>query len=203
MHLANTSSKYLSIIILSIFVVMMMGCSVKKHYKTLSIFFDGVPNPEAQKKEEEKKALSLKERPQPQKTVKMVSQHPAFVERKCNECHNTRAKNFLQMKTRVFCFKCHDRDEFDEAYVHGPVVGGGCLVCHLPHESQYKYLLKVEDSQMCFECHDRRDLVDIEPHRKSEGRKEICTRCHSPHSGDNRFFLVPGVAKTDINKNES
>ena len=202
MHLANTKNKYLFVIILSILIVM-IGCSVKKHYKTLSIFFDGVPKPGSEKKQEEIKELSRKKTTQQRKIVEMVSRHPAFVERKCQECHNTRAVNFLQMKERVFCFKCHDRDDFAGAYVHGPVVGGGCLVCHLPHESQYKNLLKVQDSQMCFECHDKSDLTHKECLNNNEEEGKTCTGCHDPHTGDNRFFLVPGVTKSGIKENES
>lgn len=179
-----------------IFVILLLffcACSVKKNYKVLSIFFDGVPNPNQPKKTEAKKTENgspvngingaAAETPQ----VVMLSRHPDFVEKNCKECHDIAKANLLKGKGRQLCFSCHDESDFGGVYVHGPIAGGGCTTCHLPHESQYESLLKNTGSQMCLDCHMQGDLSKIESHEEKEGR--TCVQCHLPHAAGNRFFL--------------
>ncbi len=169
------------------------ACSVKKNYKVLSVFFDGVPNPEEKKKTAVAKAengtpinsTGKTGRPEVKEVIR--SSHPDFAERECKECHNIARANLLKGKGRLLCFSCHDKSEFGGVYVHGPIAGGGCSTCHLPHESKYESLLKNTGDQMCLDCHTPGDLTKIEPHEEKEGR--TCVQCHLPHTAGNRFFL--------------
>jgi predicted CXXCH cytochrome family protein len=65
---------------------------------------------------------------------------------------------------------------------------GACLACHLPHESRYEGLLKSNVPQLCIDCHTTWDKRDVKAHSKGK----MCTQCHNPHAGNNRFFLEEG-----------
>lgn len=194
MRTVITGSRYLSILLLFLSLFILPGCSVKKNHKILSFFFDGVPKPgeETTKEKEADKTTTRSQVPKKPETttklVKMVSRHPPYVERECKECHQVKSLTFLRNQKDALCFTCHDRDDFQGTYLHGPAAVGACLACHLPHESKYKSLLKLEGAALCFNCHHQEDLAPIEPHDRS--KKNRCTQCHNPHAADNRFFLV-------------
>jgi predicted CXXCH cytochrome family protein len=177
--------------------LMTLQCRItEKRYKVLNLFFDGVPNPQAQEEKEEAtvtpqaNAAGPVQR-QPLKVIK--SSHPDFVNRECTKCHNKSASNFLRVKKDKICFTCHDPDDFKGEFVHGPVAVGACLACHFPHESEYENLLRQKDARLCLECHQGEDVA-ANPLHKFKGtdtdmEKEICTRCHFPHASGVRFFL--------------
>lgn len=194
MPTVRTVSKTIPIILLFLFIFIWPGCSVKKNYKTLALFFDGVPKPgeTAGKEKDDGKKTDSQPSAQKQETwVKIVSRHPAYAERECKECHNVKSLTFLKEQAQNLCFTCHDREDFQGAYLHGPVAAGGCLTCHLPHESKYKSLLKEEGVAMCFYCHDKADVKEIKGHASHmDSKKNKCTRCHNPHTAENPFFLV-------------
>jgi predicted CXXCH cytochrome family protein len=188
MHTVRTASKYISVILLFLFIFIWPGCSVKKNYKVLSFFFDGVPKPdqETQKdKDTDKTAPRTQESIKPGKLVKIESRHQAYTERKCRECHNVKSIAFLKEKKAGLCFTCHKEEKYSGDYLHGPVAVGACLACHLPHESKYKQLLKLDVPALCIECHVTWDTRDVKAHSK----EKACTQCHDPHAGDNRSLL--------------
>ncbi|MCP5101779.1 MAG: hypothetical protein GY950_00285 [bacterium] len=189
MHTVRTASSVFLLIFLVLFLTVWPGCSVKKNYKTLSFFFDGVPKPGEEAKGREKKirrrTVKKRVRKKPDNWVKIISRHPPFVERKCKECHNIKSLTFLKGKKDRLCYTCHKKEKFEGEYLHGPVAVGACLACHLPHESKYTKLLKLEKSQLCIGCHTLWDRRDVKAHSKGK----ICTQCHHSHAGSNRFLL--------------
>jgi predicted CXXCH cytochrome family protein len=180
--------------------LMTLQCSItEKRYKVLKIFFDGVPDPKAQVKQEEKKEKTATETrqaegttlPQRQSLRVIKSSHPDFANHECNKCHNKFASNFLKAKKDKICFTCHDSSDFKGKFVHGPAAVNDCLTCHFPHESQYESLLKQTSAQLCLECHLGEDIVGnpLHPFKDTDPVQENCTRCHSPHASELRFLL--------------
>jgi predicted CXXCH cytochrome family protein len=201
MRSAATLSKWLIIILLVSIIAGASGCSVKKHYKTLKIFLDGVPDPEEEKKKaaEEKakrdaiaaKLAASKEarKNRPQTWVKMKSRHPDFFKKNCNICHDRSSSNFMvTQKKEDICFNCHKREQFNGAYVHGPVAVKHCLTCHFHHESPNAKLLRDKPPELCTGCH----TPDTETTAGHYDKASNCTQCHLPHAGDKRFFLKTG-----------
>jgi predicted CXXCH cytochrome family protein len=194
MRLGTTSNKYFFILFLFVIAasVMFPGCSTKKHYNVLKIFFDGVPKPGAidatnvRNVAQDKVNQGQKKTKAPEKWVKMKSRHPDFFKNVCKNCHDRTSSNFLRVdKKEDLCYTCHKPEQFDGAFVHGPVAVKACLTCHLPHESQYPRLLKKEARELCASCHLHKNI----PTPDACNRGENCTGCHYPHAGDNRFFL--------------
>lgn len=184
---ASKAGRWFAIGLVFLFIFMLPGCSVKKNYKALSFFFDGVPKPGEPGKEEKEPgtAAAKPTAHKPETWVKMVSRHPAFAQRKCRECHSIKSLTFLKGKKAAFCFTCHRQEKFTGEFIHGPVAVGACLACHLPHESKYKRLLNLDVPGLCISCHVLWENRDLESHSKGK----TCTECHDPHAGDNRFLL--------------
>jgi predicted CXXCH cytochrome family protein len=162
---------------------LLSGCEVTPaRYKVLSFFFDGVPNPE------EIKAAELREKAKREaaegKAGTLGSQHAPYAEKKCNSCHE-RSTNVLVAPKEELCYRCH-KFKTENKWVHGPVVSGGCTVCHDPHSSRYRFLLVSESESFCFYCHDEKVIKEIEAHKGIDAK---CTDCHNPHMSVNRYLL--------------
>jgi len=113
----------------------------------------------------------------------------------CFLCHDLGADLVAvideQTESKNPCFKCHQDKikSFDQEYVHGPVAGGSCLICHASHGSDNEHLLNLPEDMLCFECHS-----DVEKQVKAlvvhqpfiEGK---CGECHDPHSTNNEWIL--------------
>lgn len=135
----------------------------------------------------------------------------------CNPCHNTvrqRLEEHTVEKTRPCtgchkieadlttmnaagpgganpCYDCHP-DKIGLAsrdYVHGPVAGGACTVCHDPHGSQYAKTLVRPVPVLCESCH-----TDISgrnrDHQHYPFEQGWCIECHDPHATNNRWVLL-------------
>lgn len=191
MPTVRTVSKTISIILLFLFILIWPGCSVKKNFKTLSFFFDGVPEPGTKSeagstKGRDSSPARKRTGTKPDNWVKIVSHHKPYAEKKCAECHNTRSISFLRQQKEKLCFSCHEKEKYTGEFLHGPVSVGACLACHLPHESKYERLLKANTPQLCIDCHTAWDRRDVKTHSKGK----TCIQCHNPHAGSNRFFLT-------------
>ena len=192
MPTVRTVSRCFSFALLFLLLFAGPSCSVKKNYKTLSFYFDGVPKPGTENKTHRQEPdPTAPGKPGPVKQanqVKIVSIHPAYTQRKCRDCHNTQSISLLKEKKERFCYSCHKQENYTKDYLHGPVAVGACLACHLPHESKYERLLKSNIPQICLDCHTTWDKQDVKAH--SMGK--MCTQCHNPHAGSSRFFLEEG-----------
>lgn len=153
------------------------GCS----HRVLSIFFDGVPAPAAQKEVPQQpgsatgRAIS----------AGTFSNHGPYAARLCEACH-VKQTNALVAPVNELCYKCHEL-QLNKKYVHGPLASGGCVVCHDPHSSPYGHLLVSESSNFCVRCHDTTDLSQNPAHQEAGDRQ--CTDCHDAHMSDKPYLL--------------
>ncbi len=116
--------------------------------------------------------------------------------RACIFCH-TLTPELTVVQTGTYsdenpCYKCHKDKigEFEQEFVHGPVAGGSCTICHNPHGTEFKKNLNVPEAILCTACHN-----DIEDQLKSKVlhqpfRDGRCSSCHDPHATNNKWVLV-------------
>jgi predicted CXXCH cytochrome family protein len=159
------------------------GCSPETRYRTLSFFFDGVPQPGASTSD----ASGGKGKGTPKEAVVATKfrYHGPYAARMCEACHQ-RGGNKLIMPVESLCLHCHILN-IQKRNIHGPLASGGCRVCHEPHGSGKPFLLVSEPSKFCFHCHDEGEVNTREVHKTSAGTE--CTVCHNPHASDNKYLL--------------
>jgi predicted CXXCH cytochrome family protein len=163
-------------------IVAQWGCSIDKHYKTLSFFFDGVPDPNAPGRVSGGGAASTDIQQSP-----TYSAHKPWKEERCEECHARALK--LGGRDSDVCLKCHAEKTTQHEFMHGPVAVGDCLWCHNPHNSAYAHLLKAPARQTCTQCH-ATSLLDS-TRVPEHAQERSCLDCHDGHGGNARFFLLP------------
>jgi len=157
------------------FITLVFGCSPEKHYKTLSFFFDGVPNPAAAKTGFTARRGA---------SGKPIFIHKPFADEKCNACHLNTDDIFARAKVRAnVCVECHAAVKIEHRVMHGPVVNDACILCHTPHTSPNEHLLRTPAPKVCLQCHEIPSLSKFTPeHADSKGN---CLSCHSGHGGSN------------------
>jgi predicted CXXCH cytochrome family protein len=166
--------------------ILTLGCSVRKNYKTLSFFFDGVPDPNAPVA----RAAGPSGPGVPTYSYEVVAkmyQHKPYAEGNCAACHTADKKHLVTVKAEL-CLKCHAPATTQYATMHAPVALGQCLWCHEPHESDSPKLLKTTSAQLCLQCHDQALLPsDIKPHLSDRAN---CLYCHVGHGGPKPSLLL-------------
>ena len=164
------------------------GCSPEKHYETLKIFFDGVPDPHAKTLSQNPTSPGGNKLGSPSRLAgAMASIHKPFAEENCTACHAQATQIFASAMDAAVCLNCHQQILDAYPVMHGPVIGKACLWCHQPHESTSPFLLKTQAATLCTQCHDRESLT---PH--SEGHRlesASCLDCHMGHGGHALPFL--------------
>jgi len=172
-----TNGAALSFILAFLFLCV-FGCEPRTNYQVLSFFFDGVPNPD----QAAQNGTAGGEKPKLARTT--YREHGPFAAKMCDGCHD-RSTNVLIMPVEKLCLNCHTIP-LDKKYIHGPVVSGGCKVCHDPHGSAFPFLLVSEPVHFCYYCHSEKDVMKNEVHN---GVTEACTVCHNAHMSDKQYLL--------------
>lgn len=164
-----------------------LSCSPTTRFRTLSFFFDGVPDPNRVVFVD---TVAVDTTANPLEFNRPKEQfffHPPYQERNCGLCHDLRASQRLVESQLELCYQCHDDFAKSFKVLHGPVEAGFCTACHNPHRTKIKKLLKREGQELCLYCHSLQDV------KKNEVHEEIddvdCTECHNPHGGEDRTFL--------------
>jgi predicted CXXCH cytochrome family protein len=160
-----------------------LGCSVRDNYKTLSFFFDGVPDPNAPVIAAV--TASSSDPLDPMARPKMY-RHKPYAEQKCNECHTADKKQLITLGNDL-CVRCHQDKLKAYPVMHAPVSSGQCMWCHEPHESDQPHLIKTLSSSLCLQCHDRELLPDNNAAHLSE--QANCISCHLGHGGTRASML--------------
>ena len=181
---------YLKGLILIAAIAFIIACSPKSNYKTLSVFFDGVPDPDAIDSTAIADSIKQGEASNTPIIVPVTPQfvfHPPYVEKECANCHDQSQMGKLLEPMPGLCYQCHE--DFADQYevLHGPVGAGFCTECHNPHMNKNEYLLLRTGQQLCLGCHNTEDVLKNEVHSDIEDAN--CTECHNPHGGDDRFIF--------------
>ena len=168
------------------------GCSTAKHHRVLSFFFDGVPDPQA---------AVVSTGPEVQAAVgrQLVrpGEHGPFAAKLCDGCHDSKATNALVAPIEQLCVRCHELGA-TQAYVHGPLASGGCLVCHDPHRSANRFLLVSASDGFCLALPRSRRPLGGEDGRRGRdpgdpGDRRACGRRHQLHRLPRRPHVRPQV----------
>jgi predicted CXXCH cytochrome family protein len=168
------------------------GCDPLTMHKVASTVFDGVPSmpsPEQYCRDyhDQAKLDELAAERKQQKDVILGSSHPPYAAKRCNDCHDKNTDSGFVVAADVLCDHCH-KGFLKGAFQHGPAAVGACLKCHLPHSSQNPSLLIKPKGQLCDVCHaEMRTARGLHATMITKGL--VCTDCHDPHGGNNRFFL--------------
>jgi predicted CXXCH cytochrome family protein len=172
-----------------------IGCSPEKHYKTLSIFFDGVPDPHAKTSAANGSNSGISQLGSPTRQAGLiVSTHKPFAEENCTACHAQATQIFASAMDATVCLNCHGKVMDAYPVMHGPVIGRACLWCHEPHESTSRSLLKTVAPSLCTQCHERESLT-----QRTDGHRletASCLDCHTGHGGHALPFLRADATTT-------
>lgn len=176
--------------------VLLTACTTvpQTKYEWLTLFFDGVPDPNAPDPLEQANTDQAGGSEGGQFSAQPVSSltiHEPFRERECQSCHESAFSQNLLVARNELCFTCHFEEGIRETLTHAPVLSGDCWVCHDPHQSETEFLLTREEPELCLQCHDGLDL-DMPPgHGLPEIQKYSCTECHHPHGNNRDAYLRP------------
>lgn len=119
-----------------------------------------------------------------------------MADKDCALCHtedgDSRSERIISRPASQKCFSCHQDKikSFNQEYVHGPVAGGSCTVCHDPHGSKFEHSLKNAVEILCFTCHKFTKVFKDLPVQHPPFANGKCVACHDPHSTANRWVLV-------------
>jgi predicted CXXCH cytochrome family protein len=171
--------------------LIILSCSTNRNYKTLSFFFDGVPEPSFSQED----TLAEENIPEAENELLSISNIPAesriyhepYRLRGCSNCHLQSSVSNMKEKEPGLCYQCHK--DFSELYkyVHGPVQGGFCTSCHSPHSSSENALLLKPGKEICAICHNSTNLSSIPVHGLD--KVESCLDCHNPHGGESNLLM--------------
>jgi predicted CXXCH cytochrome family protein len=175
-----------------IILINLSGCSTTHRYKTLSFFFDGVPNPDKGIAIQSSDSLIRKDTTATAqnslgKIIPQMYFHPPYKEKECSICHDqTRMGKYTKPQPEL-CYQCHDDFGTKFKVLHGPVGGGQCVICHSPHQSMNANLLLRQGQAICLYCHNSEQVMAAEQHQ--DIKDASCMDCHNPHGGDDKFIL--------------
>jgi predicted CXXCH cytochrome family protein len=169
-------------------ILLFSACS----YKTLSIFFDGVPNPQ------DPLIIASDYNSNPYESARIdevhalkagpeMNYHMPYLDKACTACHDENKFGKFVLPEPDLCYQCHDDFSTTYAVLHVPVEMGECTSCHSPHMSENRKLLVKTGQQLCLSCHDKGDVMKMESH---EGIGDSdCIECHNPHGSSESNLL--------------
>lgn len=186
----NEILKYLTFtLFISLILVVTISCSQGEGKEVLSIFFDGVDEEEV-----EDSVVTIEEENTEESNdltstgfLKVINYHEAYVDKQCDNCHETIGSNKLIEAQPGLCYSCHDDFSEEYTFMHGPASSGYCTSCHDPHKSKNEKLLKRTGQELCLYCHNQKDILANDVHEDIEDTD--CTECHNPHGGEDKYFL--------------
>lgn len=170
--------------------LLLASCDEVERHKALTFFFDGVPplrteTPEAQ-------AAGLKDSRAADKAP-AGGWHIHEPVKNCTLCHGelrrASASRKVQLVAEVpqLCYTCHKEYSALEAWVHGPVATGNCLLCHEPHKARNESLLRKPVPDLCYQCHEEQAIRLIKNHAEESYAR--CIDCHEGHASTARGLL--------------
>ena len=179
--------------------ILAVACSRVVRHRVLTFLYDGVPPLHAELAHYEPLLADPLAATGDDATGDMVAartrsySHPAYQRNLCGACHDGEGGRVGLTAREGLCQTCHPDKPARKKFVHGPVAVNGCLACHHYHKAPYPKVLIADAQALCFSCHVMEELRTDEHHATLEQRR--CIDCHDAHGGDDRYFLLPGVAK--------
>ncbi|MGK2945090.1 MAG: cytochrome c3 family protein [Desulfuromonadales bacterium] len=132
----------------------------------------------------------------------------------CTLCHNPHGENHRYQLwaegSLALCITCHgDKQNLVSKkdrvpYVHGILLGEGCVACHNPHASDQEFMLHKPINTLCLGCHSRqskfssghpvpRHPVAGSAEHLRPGRELSCSSCHNPHGSSHKYMLIESI----------
>ncbi len=175
------------------------GCAPATRYRTLSFFFDGVPDPTALPAQFTAPVASAAAAA-PSAPVAPLSRpgprqyHKPYQDFQCGPCHGRdpggQGQRLSKSVAEGLCYDCHKDLSKEVLFVHAPVLVNACLECHEPHLSNGPHLLLSARPNVCARCHVPADLSTGDHHRDAASLTDsTCISCHLPHGGPRRHLL--------------
>jgi len=171
--------------------IVIIACSTQKNYKTLSFFFDGVPDPVSDSLIVQTDSLSSDSMQTIALLVPEIYYHDPYKAKECASCHDQGSMGKLNEPQPGLCYKCHiDFSEINKT-LHGAIENGNCTDCHSPHQSKEEKLLMISGEPLCLSCHNSETINENQFHQIVEEKN--CIACHNPHGGENKFVFQKGA----------
>lgn len=170
--------------------LLLSSCDEVERHKVLTFFFDGVPPLQGQASEARSPGPKGSKAPDAAPAGGWHV-HPPLKD--CTNCHGDQPRTGFSRKVQLvaevpkLCYKCHGEFSTLDAWVHGPVATGDCLLCHEPHKTRDKFLLRKPVPELCYQCHDVQAIRATKNH--NEESYASCTDCHDGHAGATRSLL--------------
>ncbi len=178
-------SKALSVAMRLAFAVWIVAFLFACSHTTLSVFFDGVPDPEEEARKaaeaaarQEAAQLAAVEAARPQIRKFAGSLHSPYERRECQACHVGRSSRLIKDPDDGLCLECHADVPDQHTNMHAVVADAWCVACHSSHSSPRPFLLKAEPIELCSECHAQGQRSEGIHH---EDPTISCLECHSGH----------------------
>ncbi|CAN5464541.1 hypothetical protein BH10PLA1_BH10PLA1_03230 [soil metagenome] len=165
-----------------------IGCTAQRRYRVLSVFFDGVPDPNAPKLVRGGRGVNGNG-----DIVVLVSHiHKPYADGNCEACHTGGTDSVFRVSSGLaidssVCLKCHEKVLREFPVMHGPVTAVECLRCHTPHESNSDHLLATASPRVCVQCHTP-ELLGLKPAAHRDKTAD-CLTCHFAHGGPQHRLL--------------
>jgi predicted CXXCH cytochrome family protein len=175
---------------MGMFLAWAVACSEDSRYRVLSVFFDGVPEPGADRGAPADRrpgdVTEIEDPGAPRRRV--IYKHPPYVDKRCKDCH-TGGGYLIKSPEEGLCQVCHPDIPGEVAFLHGPLAVNACLACHASHQSDFPWLLLDDLHDICYRCHEFADLSTGLHHDSTD--TVTCVECHDPHGGGDKYFLRP------------
>lgn len=130
----------------------------------------------------------------PEKYVE-ESFHTPVNEQFCSSCHKMEVNETpgiaFENPSDSNCFQCHQKLT-TRKYGHAPAINWLCTSCHEVKKelNDAKFTLPSRIGKTCLKCHDKESQKwEAKRFHHMPVDSERCTRCHNPHSSENKFYL--------------
>ncbi|MCL5280210.1 MAG: cytochrome c3 family protein [Planctomycetes bacterium] len=170
--------------------LLLASCDEVERHKTLTFFFDGVPPLRTEAPEAQAAGL-IDNRAADKAPVGLWRTHAPV--KNCTVCHGEQRRAGAARKVQLvaevpqLCYNCHKEFSALQAWVHGPVATGNCLLCHEPHKAKNESLLRKPVPDLCYQCHEEQAIRQIKNH--AEASYARCIDCHEGHASAARGLL--------------
>jgi len=127
--------------------------------------------------------------------------HVSSNEKVCIQCHKMEVNETpgiaFENPTDSNCYSCHKKLTMRREG-HAPAINWLCTSCHQIQKNfdgkidtdSTKFTLPNQIGKVCLNCHKKeKEIWDSQRFHHMPVDADQCTRCHNPHSSENRFYL--------------